>query len=357
MRRLRAAPSNPQPTSTRIHSSTMMRTAKLQRRTPRLRGVVPALYLLTSCLLGAAPGRLQAVSAQEPSVEPTPKVLVIGIDGVRPDALSRAETPNLDRLIRAGAFSDRAQTGLPTISGPGWASLLTGVWKEKHGIMSNDFPFPESRLDRYPDFLTRIERVRPELRTFAVADWPPLIEAQTADDGTTAPPILSDAIDVRVALDGGRIGWAEADERSIAAAEEEIRQFDPAALFVYLGNPDEVSHHTGSIEDEYIASIERADRHIGRLVEAIYARPSYAAEDWLIIVSTDHGRLANGGHGGETQEERTIFFLASGPGAERGTIPNPPEIVDVAATALGHLGIGPEPEWALDGEPVGLDAD
>lgn len=315
--------------------------------------------ILTCCLAGAlllalVPLRTGVAAAQEPVSDRTPRVLLIGIDGVRPDVLESANTPNLDELIRTGAFSAQAQTGLPTISGPGWASMLTGVWKEKHGILSNDFPFPESQLDRYPDFLTRIEEGRPELRTFTVADWLPLIEPQTAEDGATAPPVLGEAIDERVALDGGRLGWAEADEQSVEAAVQEIQENDPAALFVYLGNPDEVSHHTGSIEDEYVASIERADRQVGRLLEAIRARPTYGTEDWLILVSTDHGRLPNGGHGGTTEEERTIFFLANGPRVQPGTIQTPPEIVDVAATALAYLGIGPLPEWELDGEPVGL---
>ena len=87
---------------------------------------------------------------------------------------------------------------------------------------------------------------------------------------------------------------------------------------------------------------------------AVRARPTYAAESWLILVSTDHGRLPNGGHGGSSAEERTIFFLASGDAAATGTIADPPAIVDVAATALHHLGLGPEAEWGLDGKPVGL---
>ncbi|HEX6925204.1 MAG TPA: alkaline phosphatase family protein [Longimicrobiaceae bacterium] len=282
----------------------------------------------------------------------TPKVILIGIDGVRPDVLRSVPTPNLDSLIRTGAYSDRAQTGLPTISGPGWASMLTGVWKEKHGILSNDFPFPDNGLDRYPDFLTRIERTRPQLRTFAVADWPPLIEPQTSEERGTAGPVLGQAIDARVSYDGGRLGWGAADELSVAAAEAELLNNDPDAMFVYLGNPDEVSHHTGSIEDEYMAAIARADRQVGRLVAAIRARPNYEQEDWLILVSTDHGRTTDGGHGGDTPEERTIFFLANGPRIRPGSIDTPPNIVDVAATALAYLGIGPDPTWGLDGRPV-----
>lgn len=302
-------------------------------------------------LLAPAPGQAQAGG---PAAGRTPKVLLIGIDGVRADVLREVPTPRIDALIADGAYTDSAQTGLPTISGPSWTSMLTGVWKEKHGVVSNDFPFPDQRLEQYPDFLTRVEREAPQLRTFAVADWPPLIEPQSRDGQPAVPPVLSERIDNRLALNGGRLGWAAADERSVDAAAEEIRDRNPDALFVYLGNPDEVSHHTGSIGDEYRATIARADRHVGRLVDAIRARPTYAAEDWLILISTDHGRRPDGGHGGESLEERTIFILASGDAALRGRIPGRPQIVDVAATALRHLGVGPRPEWGLDGQPVGL---
>lgn len=320
------------------------------RRFRLLTRLIPGCSSLAVLLLSVAPS-----VAQDTPTERTPKVLVIGIDGVRPDVLRQVPTPNLNALIRTGAFSERARTGVPTLSGPSWTSMVTGVWKEKHRVMSNDFPFPANRLDRFPDFLTRIEMLAPELRTFVVADWPPLIEPwEEGAEGSAAGPVFGDAIDVRVSFDGGRMGWAAADERSVEAAIEELRENDPAALFVYLGNPDEVSHHTGSIEDEYRAAIGRADRSVGRLLAAVRARETYASEEWLILVSTDHGRLPDGGHGGSSEAERTIFFIASGPRVQQGTILTPPRIVDVAATALAYLRIGPHPEWELDGRPVAL---
>ena len=317
-----------------------------------MNGIRRSLALLSFLLLPLSVGGLAAQDDAAPAR--VPKVLLIGIDGVRPDVLRLVNTPNLNGLIARGAFSDRAITGLPTLSGPSWTSMLTGVWKEKHGVLSNSFPFPENGLERFPDFLTRIEQADGTLRSFAVADWLPLMEPQRGGEGSSGVAVIGMQVDERIVLDGSDLGWAAADERSVEAAERELRENDPAALFVYLGNPDEVSHHTGSIEDEYRASIVRADRHIGRLVTAIAARPTGAAEDWLILVSTDHGRLPDGGHGGSTPEERTIFFVANGPSVRQGTILTPPRIVDVAATALAHLGIGPREEWQLDGEPVAL---
>lgn len=274
------------------------------------------------------------------------KVMVIGIDGVRPDVLAQVPTPRIDALIARGAFSDRALTGLPTVSGPGWSSMLIGVWPEKHGVSNNDFR--TNRYDEYPDFLSRIERVRPELNTFVVADWPPLV----SDDA--GGPLFGDAPDVKVALDGYDLGWAEADERSVLAAVEHLRAADPDAMFVYLGNPDETSHQTRGIGDEYRSTIALADRHVGMLVDAIRARPTYPEEDWLILISTDHGRRPEGGHGGDSEVERTIFYLAAGPSTVQGELAGTPRIVDVAVTALAHLGIWIDPAWQLDGTAVGL---
>jgi len=276
-----------------------------------------------------------------------PKVLVIGIDGVRPDVLAQVPTPNLDALIAEGTYSDQARTGLPSVSGPGWSSFLNGVWPDKHGVTNNDFT--GKRYDLYPDFLTRIEQVRPELNTFAVADWLPLVQAE---DGM--PTISDGTLDVKHVLDGYEHGWAEADSMSTDLAVAHLTGADPDALFVYLGNPDETSHHFGSIGEEYRAAIALSDRHIGWLVEAMRARTTYEDEDWLVVVSTDHGRTEDGGHGGDTPEERTIFLLVSGPAALVGTPAEPGAIVDVSVTALTHLGIAIDPGWNLDGRAVGL---
>ena len=100
------------------------------------------------------------------------KVLVIGIDGVRPDVLAEVDTPNIDALIADGTFTDDVQSKAQTISGPGWSSMVIGAWPDKHLVTDNDFT--GNNYAKYPDFLTRLEWVAPEISTFAVVDWPPL---------------------------------------------------------------------------------------------------------------------------------------------------------------------------------------
>jgi arylsulfatase A-like enzyme len=139
------------------------------------------------------------------------------------------------------------------------------------------------------------------------------------------------------------------------ATVEEIGSGSSDALFVYLGAPDEISHETGGIGMEYREAIAAADRHVGRLVAAVRARPAFPAEGWLILVSTDHGRTDDGNHGGDSPEESTVFVLAAGAGADPAASRTPtPTIMDVAVTALAHLGIVPDPSWGLDGRVVGV---
>jgi predicted AlkP superfamily pyrophosphatase or phosphodiesterase len=226
--------------------------------------------------------------------------------------------------------------------------MLTGATPARHGVLNNNFS--SNRYRDFPDFLTRIETLRPETGTFAAVDWLPL--GSTEDGG----PLISGAVDRVFLVDGYELGWPQADSLSVMATAEAIRSGDSDALFVYLGAPDEISHETGGIGAEYRDAIAAADRHVGRLVAAVRSRPSYADEDWLILVSTDHGRTAEGTHGGDSPEETTVFYLAHGPSVDPSPVPFPPNIMDVAVTALAHLGIPADPAWELEGRVVGLRA-
>jgi arylsulfatase A-like enzyme len=292
--------------------------------------------LVFGCLLGGC---------ARPEAPLTPKVLVIGIDGVRPDVLAEVDTPHLDALAADGLYSDQARTGSPTVSGPGWSSFLIGVTPDKHGVVSNDFT--GNAYERYPDFLTRLERVDPAFSTLAVVDWRPL--GDTVDGG----PVISAAVDSLVLLDGYEVGWLAADYFAGDIAASLLATSDVDAAFVYLGAPDEVSHETGSIGEEYRSAIAASDGIVGTLIGAVQARPTFAEEDWLVIVSSDHGRRDDGGHGGESPEEKTIPFLVSGTAVTR-AFTDTPAIADVAVTALVHLGLELDAAWGLDGRPMGI---
>src|SRR5262249_39583094 len=137
--------------------------------------VPPALCFLRSllfiCLL-TLPVSSFAQSAK--------KVLFIGIDGTRFDAIERARTPNLDGLMQEGIYSptclilgDRYKKN-DTVSGPGWSSILTGVWADKHGVQNNGFA--GSNYAEFPHFFARLKESRPQARTVSLVTWKPIYD-------------------------------------------------------------------------------------------------------------------------------------------------------------------------------------
>ncbi|MEU0567730.1 alkaline phosphatase family protein [Nonomuraea sp. NPDC005983] len=302
------------------------------------------------------------------------KVLVVGMDGLRFDRVTAVAPPVLGGLMSSGAYGTSRlpygeaaapRTESPgqvvpeegaapgerregrrlirsrTDSGPGWSSIATGVWPDKHGVVDNGFA--GQRFAAYPDFLTRAKAARPELDTAAFFSWAALDEHGA----------FSAAIDTRLVLDGYALTFAGADKQVAAAAERHLAQADPDLVFVYLGDTDEVAHELGPLCQEYADALHLQDTYLGRLLDAVRRRSSFAGERWTVLVTTDHGHVDEGGHGGVSDEERTVFVIAGRLGEELGGAPlGEPRLVDVGPTALAQLGIEPESSWGLDGLPL-----
>ncbi|MGW7205701.1 HAD-IA family hydrolase [Streptomyces sp. NPDC054837] len=270
------------------------------------------------------------------------RVLVVGIDGVRLDVLRRLPTPHLDALAADGFLTPvEVDADTPTMSGPCWATVVTGVSVAKHGVWSNNFT--GHRLDVFPDFATRLAE-KDGSRTFVAAGWQPLMQVRSGGPLFRAP---SRSVYIAPAEDTPP-AWEECDEQITTAAARVLAEEDMRASFVYLGAPDETAHFLGCGE-EYETSIREADARLGRLLAAVRSRPSYSGERWTVLVVTDHGHADAGGHGGRTTEERTAWLIAAGPG-----IGAPPPVVrhvDVAAQALVSVGRHPDRHWSLDGRP------
>jgi predicted AlkP superfamily pyrophosphatase or phosphodiesterase len=262
------------------------------------------------------------------------KALVIGIDGLRWDRVNRGNAPRLTALADNGVFAPSlldVTSGTRTDSGPGWSTIATGVWPDKHGVLDNSFA--TKRYELYPDFLTRL--AREGRTTFAAVDWPPLAQV-----GTFGPEIGT-----LVAGDGEEHGYLVEDERMTAAAVEGLQGSD--ATFVYLGCVDIAGHMTGPLSTEYSLAIEWVDAMVGELLDAIARRHIFVAEKWLTIVTTDHGHRDEGDHGGYSDAERATFILAATPGLPSGRRDGT-GLVDLAPTVLHHFGIPVPAE--LDGQ-------
>ncbi|NUP50556.1 MAG: phosphodiesterase [Catenulispora sp.] len=259
------------------------------------------------------------------------RVLVIGIDGVRLDVLQGAATPHIDAIARDGFLAPVwIEDGTPTWSGPCWATVATGVSAARHGIMHN--VFTGHRLAEYPDFLT-IASLAGKRTYLSVGSWEPLATGACGGPLFAAPD--------RVTFTSFGVDCERGDEAATVDAERELVGGDYDVAFVYLGDVDETGHEVG-VGVEYRAAVERADGRVGRLVGALRARGTEEAEVWTVIVVTDHGHVDEGGHGGDSEVERTAWIAACGPGIGAGVEMGVLRHVDVAAHVYEAVGLAGE---------------
>ena len=105
--------------------------------------------------------------------------------------------------------------------------------------------------------------------------------------------------------------------------------------------------------DELTAAVAIMDANVGKIWKAVQDRQETHDEDWLVIVTTDHGRDDKTGknHGGQSLRERTTW-IATNSGRLNATFDDLPSIVDILPSILKHLAIIPSPPVAaqLDGE-------
>jgi predicted AlkP superfamily pyrophosphatase or phosphodiesterase len=281
----------------------------------------------------------------------TKHALVIGIDGLRVDALQQVSTPAMDALIADGTVTYEAIAGgelgtateQRTLSGPGWSSILTGVWVDKHGVEDNGFD--DARYDEYPHFFARVREKNPAAYLSSFVTWGPINDDILASAEANAAFSPQDA--------GNS---AEADAAVTAAVVAHLAAETPDVVFVQLDDIDYQGHRAGfsPMAPEYASAVETVDSQVGEMVDAIVARPTYSMEDWLVVLTTDHG--GNGVlHGLQSDEERTIFIIASGGSTVRGRVVSPgPGHTAVPPTVMKHLGLEVDAAWGWESEPFGL---
>lgn len=238
-------------------------------------------------------------------------LLLVGIDGLRLDVLDLGRLPHLSTLLD-GAVTRMAMP-VPTISGPCWSTLLTGASIDEHGVLDNRFV--GGRLPLFPDLLSRALFVDPSRTTFAASSWPPLV------DPAGVGPVIRTRDEQRraeqhriVVRDGETYGYRTTDAEIATVADAAVRQAGPDVSFVYFSSVDEAGHLHGARSAEYQGAAERIDEHLGRLLDAVLMRAG-AGERWLVAVTTDHGHLDGGGHGGGEPEVVASFVARRGWGA------------------------------------------
>lgn len=265
------------------------------------------------------------------------RVLVIGIDGCRSDALQAANTPNLDQLIAASRYSWTLNRGVDyPSSGSGWSSLLTGVWPAKHGVLDNFYQ--GKKYGQYPSFLCRIKEANTCFKTASIVHYAAI------NDEIISPcnAVLRDY---------------DEDQQVRDAVTNYLNDCNMDVVFTHFDGVDHAGHSRGfhpSIP-QYIEAIEQVDAHLKPILEAIYQRERDNNEDWLVVVSTDHGGTIEGTHDDNATEVTQVFgIFRTKNTANPGVLPTSPELVDIAPTIYSHLGIPIDAAWNLDGSAIAL---
>jgi predicted AlkP superfamily pyrophosphatase or phosphodiesterase len=256
---------------------------------------------------------------------PARRVIIVSIDGLRPDAIAMAPMSNLMVLMQSSAFTLGAQTVLPSVTLVSHSSMLVGVCPSKHGVNWNDY-IPDLGYAIGTDLFDIAHAAG--LRTYMYAGKEKLRQV-------TEPSSLDQFIFV--------------NDRDLVLVERLIAEFpqDFGILFIHLALTDGMGHVYGWLSPEQLSVIRRADEALGLLLAALYARGLRG--ETLLIVSADHGGHDTT-HGSSLPEDMTIPWIAAGAGIQPKALTSPVHTMDTAATAAFALGLPIPAEW--DGVPV-----
>ena len=288
------------------------------------RGLVAALSALALGCAGSldpAPGPVLASAPSARARSVTDHVIVISVDGLRPDAIERFGAPTLRRLMREGSASLSASTILPSKTLPAHTSMLTGTEPEAHGVLWNTEQVEEHGL---------------------VAT--PTIFAAAHDAGLTTAAFFAKEKFEHLAVPGtldhahfpGLIG-KELATRTVDAAQAYLARHRPHLMFVHLADADLAGHTFGWMSRPYGWAVGSVDHEIGALLET--ADRAFGRGSYTVIVTADHGGHGKD-HGSDDPRDVTIPWIAWGEGVEPGrTLPDGIRTLDTAVTALRLLGL------------------
>ncbi len=263
------------------------------------------------------------VSVTVPAQQKIKKTVFIIVDGIPADVIEKLPVANLQAIAKAGGYSRSYVGGIkgtynqtPTISAVGYNTVLTGTWVNKHNVWDNDISDPNYH---YPTIFRVFKEQYPGKKTGIFSSW---LDNRTKLVGDRLPATGNLAIDytydglendtVNYAHDEQREFMSHIDESVAKKAAEVIQTHAPDLSWVYLENTDDMGHMHGD-SPEFYKAVELADKRVGYIWKAIQYRQQHFNEDWLIIVTTDHGRdAATGkGHGGQSDRERESWIFTN----------------------------------------------
>src|SRR5262245_12958916 len=291
-----------------------------------------AIFMSAGCIrpryVRSDPG-LRATAPQAAGL--SEHVIVVSVDGLRPDAIAAFEATTLRKLIREGSYTLTATTILPSKTLPSHTSMLTGQLPGVHGVSWNT----NMSLNRRPITTPTVFGV---LRSkgyvtaafFSKSKFTSLQQPGTLDY-SQAPGFFTQ--------------WPA--DRTVRDVERYLAAERPHLLFVHFGDPDNAGHHFGWMSPQYGEAVHAVDFAITRILAS--AERSFGPGNFTLIVTADHGGHKRN-HGSDDPRDMTIPWIAWGRAVKPGQLSQSVKTMDTAATVLWLFRVGDAGNWA--GQPV-----
>lgn len=258
------------------------------------------------------------------------KVILVVFDGCRPDALAKANTPAVDALWQAGAYTWTAQTVVPSWTLPTHMSMFRGVSPQRHGVQENKFNPAAAAFPSIMDLARHNQ-----LQTAMFYSWEELRDLSS--HGSLTMSYYRDCYTT-----------PGVDQMIAEHAAAHLVTDQPDLSLVYFCESDLTGHDHGWMSDEYIAAVENMDRALLHVVTSLQNVGVYEQYTWLMLA--DHGGHDHS-HGSDHIEDTTIPWILSGAGIKSGhAIQTPVRIIDTAATIAHVLGLALPSNW--EGQPI-----
>lgn len=241
------------------------------------------------------------------------KAIIIGYDGCRADALTllQKEESAISMLRNDGNDLYLAYCGgvnypetntQDTSTAPGWCSVLTGKWASETGVTKNDIT---KSLEHKTLFTSLTEEKTIDSASFTTI-WKGHFSRKNATYLAEKEYCEEKGLNVAFNL-------SKSNDKSAETVIADMQKADCADFtFVIFEGTDKAGHQTGFTinNPKYQKGFEQCEKQGYDTINAIKNRSTYDTEDWLIIITSDHGGFGVE-HGGETIQERMIFIISN----------------------------------------------